>query len=138
MVDYKILEGATCYGGRIPDDLGHSAPDHVNHDSADLRYCCEALGLFYVNKSGHLMPIAIQLRQQPGPENPIWTPNEPNEHDWMLAKLWLRVADANVHQVSKYLCQIRGIDNSNDGFNKFGFICLYLLKIVTVDLSRLW
>ena len=103
MVDFKMLEGAQCYGGRIPDDLGYSAPAHLNHESADLRYCAEPLAMFYVNKSGHLMPIAIQLRQEPGPTNLIWTPNEPNEHDWMLAKMWVRLAEANYHQVSRRL-----------------------------------
>ena len=108
MVDYKILEGAKCYGSRIPDDLGHSAPAHINHDSADMRYCCEPLALFFVNNAGHLMPIAVQLRQKPGPDNPIWTPNETNKHDWMLVKLWVRLADSNVHQVIDYVYNIEG------------------------------
>ncbi len=99
MADFKVLVGAQCYGGPILEDMGYSVPDHMNHDQADIRYCAAPLILFYVNKLGHLMPIAIQISQQPGPENPIWTPQEPNEHDWMLAKFWVGVAESNFHQV---------------------------------------
>ena len=115
MVDYKILEGAKCYRGRIPDDLGHSAPHRINHDSADVRYCCEPLALFYVNSKGHLMPIAIQLHQKHGRANPIWTPNEANKHDWMLAKLWVRLADSNVHQVINNVYNIEDDDSVIEG-----------------------
>ena len=86
MDNFKIFVGAQTYGGPILDDMGYKAPDDMNHDQANIRYCAAPLVLFYVNKSGHLMPIAIQINQEPGPENPIWTPQEPNEHDCMLAK----------------------------------------------------
>ena len=49
------------------------------------------------------MPIAIQINQEPGPENPIWLPHETNQHDWILAKFWLAVAESNFHQVSTKL-----------------------------------
>jgi hypothetical protein len=94
-----MLEGIKCYRGRILEDSDHKVPDKINHDNADIRYCAAPLALFYVNKLGYLMPIAIQINQKPGPENPIWTPSEPNEHDWMLAKLWVAVAESNYHQV---------------------------------------
>ena len=99
MADFKILVGAECYGGPILEDEGYKVPDHLNNDDADIRYCAAPLALFYVNKVGHLMPIAIQINQEPGPENPIWTPQEPNVHDWMLAKFWVSVAESNYHQV---------------------------------------
>nr|AHK60922.1 allene oxide synthase/8R-lipoxygenase fusion protein a [Capnella imbricata] len=103
LVDFKILVGAKCYGGPILEDLGYTIPDGVNHENADIRYCAAPLALFYVNKLGHLMPIAIQISQEPGPDNPIWTPHEPNEHDWMMAKFWLGVAESNYHQLNTHL-----------------------------------
>ncbi|XP_028395809.1 allene oxide synthase-lipoxygenase protein [Dendronephthya gigantea] len=103
MVDFEALVGAKCYGGPILEDMGYKVPDNINHENADVRYCAAPLALFYVNKLGHLMPIAIQISQEPGPENPIWTPHEANEHDWMLAKFWLAVAESNFHQLNTHL-----------------------------------
>ena len=97
-----MLVGAKCYGGPVLEDIGYQVPDHLKHDGADIRYCAAPLALFYVNKLGHLMPIAIQINQEPGPENPIWTPHEKNEHDWRTAKFWLAVAESNFHQVCTY------------------------------------
>ena len=99
MADFKVLAGAKCYGGPVIEDEGYKLPDDINNDEADIRYCAAPLALFYVNKFGHLMPIAIQINQESGPENPIWTPHEANEHDWMLAKLWVSLAESNYHQV---------------------------------------
>ena len=96
MVDYKILEGIPHYG--------------QNRKDLERRYMCASLGLFYVQGSGDLVPIAIQLHQQPSDDNPIWTPND-SELDWLCAKLWLRNSDAQFHQVSQWvLCRIRSHD----------------------------
>ena len=81
MVDYKELEGITFTGGE--GETGHTA---------------NPLGLFYVKSSGDLVPIAIQLFQQPSDTNPIWTPKD-SHYDWLLAKMWLRNADYQLHQV---------------------------------------
>ena len=59
---------------------------------------CASLGLFYVKDNGDLVPIAIQLHQNPHRDNPIWTPNDA-EMDWICAKLWLRNSDTQIHQV---------------------------------------
>ena len=82
IADYKILEDIPQYG----------------QDTSERRYVCASLGLFYVKGSGDLVPIAIQLHQNPHSANPIWTPNDA-EMDWICAKLWLRTADSQVHQV---------------------------------------
>ena len=87
MVDYKILEDIPHYG--------------QNRKDLERRYMCASLGLFYVQGSGHLLPIAIQLHQQPS-DNLIWTPND-SELDWLCAKLWLRNSDAQFHQVSQWV-----------------------------------
>ena len=54
--DYSILKGLTSTEGRVQ---------------------CAPFGLFFVDKNGHLKPIAIQLFQDPGPDNPIFTPTDP-------------------------------------------------------------
>lgn len=82
IVDYKELEGI--------DITGEST------------YAAEPLGLFYVKASGDLVPIAIQLLQQPSDTNPIWTPGD-SQYDWLLAKMWLRHADHRMQQVSMHV-----------------------------------
>ena len=81
LADYKILEGIPRY------DV-----------DGEKRYVTEPLGLFYVKSNGDLVPIAIQLSQQPSETNPIWTPND-SEYDWLFAKMWFRNADTQFHQV---------------------------------------
>ena len=81
MVDYKILDG-------IP---GYAKDEDVRHVAASI-------GLFFVRNDGNIVPIAIQLNQIPGEGNPIYTPND-NQYDWIAAKLWLRNADTQCHQV---------------------------------------
>ncbi|CAH3027905.1 unnamed protein product [Porites evermanni] len=85
IVDYKILE-----------DIPHYGQDR---EDLERRYMCASFGLFYVKGSGDLVPIAIQLHQQPSPDNPIWTPND-SDLDWICAKLWLRNADTQYHSFS--------------------------------------
>ena len=53
------------------------------------------MALFYVNGAGSFVPLAIQLYQNPGPANPIWTPHD-KDADWLCAKLYLKCADAQV------------------------------------------
>ncbi len=51
-----------------------------------------------------LMPIAIQLEDQ----GPVFTPNDfPN--DWMLAKMWARLADTNVHQIVSHFLMTHSV-----------------------------
>ena len=68
---------------------------------------CASFGLFYVKGSGDLVPIAIQLHQQPSPDNPIWTPND-SDLDWICAKFWLRNADTQYHQVTIHMFPFNG------------------------------
>ena len=73
IVDYKELEGIKRSG--------------EEGDSKFRGYAAEPICLFYVKSSGDLVPIAIQLFQQPSDTNPIWTPND-SQYDWLLAKIW--------------------------------------------------
>ena len=61
-----------------------------------------AICLFYLDAQDNFKPIAIQLGQTPGQECPIWTPND-NKNDWLLAKMWFRNADYQVHQMKSHL-----------------------------------
>jgi hypothetical protein len=72
------------------------------HRDADHRYMVAPLILLYVRASGELVPIAIQLHQTPGADNPIWTPYDRAEI-WILAKLWVRCADFQVHFAVSHL-----------------------------------
>ena len=93
MVDFEILEDIPHYG--------------QNDKKLERRYTCPAMGLFYVRGNGDIIPIAIQFHQEPSDTNPIWTPNDSNL-DWTFAKMWLRNADTQWHQVRvNILCEFR-------------------------------
>ncbi|CAC5379791.1 ALOX5 [Mytilus coruscus] len=69
--------------------------------SEDIVITCP-FALFYFNNANHLMPIAIQLFQQKGPENPVFLPSDP-VYTWMLAKMWYNLADSTYHQALTHL-----------------------------------
>ncbi|KAK1889175.1 Hydroperoxide isomerase ALOXE3 [Dissostichus eleginoides] len=77
--DYKIMEG-------LATTVIDGKPTVVT----------PALCLLYLNPQKKLLPIAIQLSQQPSEENPIFLPTD-SESDWMLAKMFVRSADALHH-----------------------------------------
>ncbi|KPP60437.1 arachidonate 5-lipoxygenase-like, partial [Scleropages formosus] len=53
-------------------------------------------------KEDDLMPIAIQLKQDPGEDNPVFTPKDKKEA-WLLAKIWVRNSDFYVHELVSHL-----------------------------------
>ncbi|KAK1135342.1 arachidonate 15-lipoxygenase B-like [Acipenser oxyrinchus oxyrinchus] len=86
LADYEILEG-------VPANSVNGRPQHL----------AAPLCLLYRNQQGELLPIAIQLKQTPGPHNPVFLPSD-SEADWLLAKIWVRNSDFQCHQlVSHYL-----------------------------------
>nr|XP_032801203.1 arachidonate 5-lipoxygenase-like [Petromyzon marinus] len=86
IVDYQCLDG-------IPGNtFKHSKPF----------YLAAPMCLLYVNKQGQLLPIAIQLQQKPSVDNPIFLPSD-SAHDWMLAKMWVRSMDFQIHEISTHL-----------------------------------
>ena len=58
------------------------------------RYITSPTCLLYVNKDGKCLPLAINLELG----GPVWTPRD-GATEWRAAKMWIREADAHVHQV---------------------------------------
>uniref|UniRef100_A0A3Q0RJV7 Si:dkey-17e16.9 n=1 Tax=Amphilophus citrinellus TaxID=61819 RepID=A0A3Q0RJV7_AMPCI len=83
--DQKIMDG-------IPTRMYDGQPLHMT----------AGLCLFYMNPENKLMPIAIQLHQQPSEQNPIFLPSDP-EADWLLAKLFIKSGDLMEHQAVYHL-----------------------------------
>uniref|UniRef100_A0A8C5N037 Uncharacterized protein n=1 Tax=Leptobrachium leishanense TaxID=445787 RepID=A0A8C5N037_9ANUR len=85
LADYNILEG-------IP----------TNTINGKKQYLAAPLCLLWKSLQDYLIPIAIQLGQQPGPENPIFLASDA-EWDWTLAKIWVRNAEVQVHELDYHL-----------------------------------
>uniref|UniRef100_A0A4W6CVH0 Si:dkey-17e16.9 n=1 Tax=Lates calcarifer TaxID=8187 RepID=A0A4W6CVH0_LATCA len=76
----------------IPPRTNNGEPLHVT----------AGLCLFYLNPENKLMPIAIQLHQQPSEQNPIFLPSD-TETDWLLAKMYIKNADYMDHEAVHHL-----------------------------------
>ncbi|XP_043093214.1 polyunsaturated fatty acid 5-lipoxygenase-like [Puntigrus tetrazona] len=70
--------------------------------AASQRYLTAPICLLYKNEVDQMLPIAIQLSQTPGEMSPIFLPSD-NEHDWMLAKMFVKSSDFIVHQLVTHL-----------------------------------
>ncbi|MEZ6017076.1 MAG: lipoxygenase family protein [Planctomycetota bacterium] len=80
MVDYEVIDGLPAYE---TDD--------------ERRYCTAGMGLFYRSDAKELLPVAIQLGQDPK-QCPLFTPHD-TALDWLAAKIYLKNAEANLHQM---------------------------------------
>ncbi len=85
IADFAILDGAET--GAFPNGQ---------------KYLAAPIALFVVDKATKLLkPVAIQCRQKPGPDNPIFTPND--GWNWQIAKTFVEIADGNVHEAMTHL-----------------------------------
>ncbi|KAL3066806.1 hypothetical protein OYC64_016705 [Pagothenia borchgrevinki] len=66
------------------------------------QYMTAPLVLLHKTPDDELMPLAIQLKQTPGEDNPIFLPTD-SEYDWLMAKIFVRSADFNLHQLNVHL-----------------------------------
>ncbi|MBY0512807.1 MAG: hypothetical protein K2P78_02730 [Gemmataceae bacterium] len=86
LVDYRELDGletALAPGGQ-------------------QKYLYAPLALFAVNKATKkLTPIAIQCKQRPGPDNPVFTPDD--GYNWRIAKTVVEIDDGNYHEAVTHL-----------------------------------
>lgn len=88
LADYGCLDGAEL--GDYPYGL--------------QKYVYAPIVLFVVDRrTRQLRPVAIQCKQAPGRDNPIFTPDDgPN---WLIAKVIVEVADGNVHEAVTHLAR---------------------------------
>ncbi|XP_034446549.1 hydroperoxide isomerase ALOXE3-like [Hippoglossus hippoglossus] len=84
LCDYKRLDGVT-----------------ANTINGKKQYLMAPLVLFH-KRQGKLMPIAIQLKQTPADDNPIFFPTD-SAYDWMMAKMFVRSADFQEHELNVHL-----------------------------------
>ncbi|XP_031684077.1 hydroperoxide isomerase ALOXE3-like [Oncorhynchus kisutch] len=85
LLDYKNLDGLKA---------------NVIHTKK--QYMAAPLVLLYRTPDDKLVPIAIQLKQEPGEDNPIFLPTD-SEYDWLLAKIFVRSADFAEHELNFHL-----------------------------------
>ncbi|CAL8295114.1 unnamed protein product [Lota lota] len=85
LCDYQILDGLK-----------------ANTINGKQQYLMAPLVLLHKTPEDKLMPIAIQLKQEPSKDNPIFVPND-SVYDWLLAKLFVRSADFQHHQLHSHL-----------------------------------
>ncbi|XP_029919583.1 arachidonate 15-lipoxygenase B-like [Myripristis murdjan] len=85
LCDYKRLDGVK-----------------ANVINGKKQYLMAPLVLLHKTPDDKLMPIAIQLKQKPADDNPIFFPTDP-EYDWLLAKIFVRSADFSEHQLNVHL-----------------------------------
>uniref|UniRef100_A0A671WZW8 Arachidonate 15-lipoxygenase type B n=1 Tax=Sparus aurata TaxID=8175 RepID=A0A671WZW8_SPAAU len=85
LCDYKRLDGVQ--------------PNVIN---GKKQYLMAPLVLLHKTPDNQLMPVAIQLKQTPAGDNPIFFPTD-SEYDWLMAKIFVRSTDFNEHQLNVHL-----------------------------------
>ncbi|XP_072551460.1 polyunsaturated fatty acid lipoxygenase ALOX15B-like [Salminus brasiliensis] len=75
-----------------------------NEINKKKQYLAAPLCLLFSTPQGKLIPIAIQLNQEPGARNPIFLPSD-SQTDWLLAKIFVRNAEFNEHELNFHLLQ---------------------------------
>ncbi|XP_034744052.1 arachidonate 15-lipoxygenase B-like isoform X2 [Etheostoma cragini] len=85
LCDYKRLDGVK-----------------ANTINGKKQYLMAPLVLLHRTPDDKLMPIAIQLKQTPAEDNPIFLPTD-FEYDWLMAKIFVRSADFSEHQLNVHL-----------------------------------
>ncbi|XP_068178376.1 hydroperoxide isomerase ALOXE3-like [Antennarius striatus] len=85
LCDYKQLDGVK-----------------ANIINGKQQYLMAPLVLLHKTPDDKMMPIAIQLKQIPADDNPIFFPTD-SEYDWLIAKIFVRSAEFSEHQLNVHL-----------------------------------
>ncbi|XP_071276110.1 polyunsaturated fatty acid lipoxygenase ALOX15B isoform X9 [Agelaius tricolor] len=85
LADYGVLQG-------LPTATIDGRPTFV----------AAPLCLLHQRPDGEMLPLAIQLSQEPGPESPLFVPQDP-PWLWALAKAWVRSSEFQVHEALTHL-----------------------------------
>ncbi|KAK3873952.1 hypothetical protein Pcinc_021076 [Petrolisthes cinctipes] len=114
----------------------------------DDRELASPLALFHLDAEDKLLPIAIQLKQKKGNDNPVYTPKDP-KYTWLVAKMFYNNAEAQHHQALTHLgythllmegvviCTHRNLSPSHPLFKLMAPHFLFLLAINTRGLEKL-
>ncbi|XP_037393721.1 hydroperoxide isomerase ALOXE3-like [Pygocentrus nattereri] len=99
--DTSTLESEMAKGNIFICDYERLRDLEGNEINKKKQYLAAPLCLLF-SSQGKLMPIAIQLNQQPGRGNPIFLPSD-SETDWLLAKIFVRNAEFCEHELNFHL-----------------------------------
>ncbi|XP_034543234.1 arachidonate 12-lipoxygenase, 12R-type-like [Notolabrus celidotus] len=106
--DMVFLRGGGCLSGEMQKgniylcDYKQLDGIRTNMINGKKQYLMAPLILFHKAPDDKLMPIAIQLKQTPGEDNPVFVPAD-SEYDWLLAKVFVRGSDFSEHQLNTHL-----------------------------------
>ncbi|CAK8695675.1 unnamed protein product [Clavelina lepadiformis] len=95
----KELEAGNCYIIDFKEKI-EEYKRNFYWDTDILLHVPNALGLFHINSKGSFLPIAIQL--VPGDRDYLFTPADTKD-DWLLAKMYFRSAECNLHEWDGHL-----------------------------------
>uniref|UniRef100_A0A671R738 Arachidonate 5-lipoxygenase-like n=1 Tax=Sinocyclocheilus anshuiensis TaxID=1608454 RepID=A0A671R738_9TELE len=108
-VTHEVVEGSLQRGLTLEEELKAGNIYIANYKILEglqankSSYLTAPICLLYNNRLNQIVPIAIKLSQKPEEEmSPIFLPSD-DEYDWMLAKMWVKSADFNVHQLVTHL-----------------------------------
>ncbi|CAI5638831.1 unnamed protein product [Oreochromis niloticus] len=73
-----------------------------NTINGNKQFLTAPLVLLWKNNAGQLMPVAIQLKQKPAEDNPIFYPSD-SEYDWLIAKTFVRSANFSLYELNAHL-----------------------------------
>ncbi|XP_068583384.1 LOW QUALITY PROTEIN: polyunsaturated fatty acid lipoxygenase ALOX15B-like [Cebidichthys violaceus] len=97
------LAGEMKKGNVFLCDYKHLDGIKTNIINGKKQYLMAPLVLLHKTPDDQLMPVAIQLKQIPADDNPIFFPTDTTEYDWLTAKIFVRSADFNEHQLNAHL-----------------------------------
>lgn len=95
----EIAEGRV-YGSDAP---ALAALSHAVNERDLGRWLCAPRILFWLAPDGRFLPVAIQLQQEPGPDDPVFTPRD--GPDWLAAKVFAQCGDTTSQEMRHHLAQ---------------------------------